>query len=229
MLIDKIVPAIKAKWPNDGTLKRIYIQQDNCRTHIKQDDPEWQQVYQQGEFTFILVQQPPNSPDLNILDLGFFNSIQSLQHKKMPKNVDELLAAINEAYYELDPQTLCFVWVTLQEVMNEVLKVKGGNEYTNTHIYKEKFLKEGKLEERQHAPTWVVLQSWEACYGDVGNPPIDLTEDAGINSIESKKHVTPNDIVNMQEHVTVGVEIEEEDNMEYAEAYQEDMNEELAY
>uniref|UniRef100_A0A803MBY7 Transposase n=1 Tax=Chenopodium quinoa TaxID=63459 RepID=A0A803MBY7_CHEQI len=31
MLIDQIVPAIKAKWPNDGTSRTIYIQQDNAR------------------------------------------------------------------------------------------------------------------------------------------------------------------------------------------------------
>ncbi|XP_074373926.1 uncharacterized protein LOC141714297 [Apium graveolens] len=71
MLINDIIPAIMQKWPASEGYKTIYIQQDNARTHICQEDPQWQQVYQQGDFTFILVQQPPNSPDLNILDLVF--------------------------------------------------------------------------------------------------------------------------------------------------------------
>ncbi|KAL9666557.1 hypothetical protein QQ045_000892 [Rhodiola kirilowii] len=82
MLINHIIPAIKAKWPQDGAHKTIFIQQDNAKTHITQQDAEWQQVFQQDGFTFILIQQPANSPDLNMLDLGFFRSIQSLMHKK---------------------------------------------------------------------------------------------------------------------------------------------------
>lgn len=53
-------------------LKTIVIQQNNVKAHITQEDPQWQQVYQQDGFTFILIQQPPNSPNLNILDMGFF-------------------------------------------------------------------------------------------------------------------------------------------------------------
>ena len=40
-----------------------------------------------GGLTFIFAQQPPNSLDCNIHDLGFFRSIQSLMHKNMPKNM----------------------------------------------------------------------------------------------------------------------------------------------
>ncbi|XP_021854804.2 uncharacterized protein [Spinacia oleracea] len=106
MLINQIIPAIKEKWPHHEGRKVIFIQQDNAKAHITQDDPKWQTVYQQGDFTFILIQQPHNSPDLNILDLGFFRSIQSLMHKKMPKDVDKMMEAVNEAFYELDPNTL---------------------------------------------------------------------------------------------------------------------------
>ena len=128
MLIDQIVPAIKSKWPEHPGHKVIFIQQDNAKAHITQDDAEWQEVYQQEDFTFILIQQPPNSPDLNILDLGFFRSIQSLMHKKMPKNIDLMLDAVKEAFYELQPTTLANVWMTLQYVMNEILKAQGSND-----------------------------------------------------------------------------------------------------
>ena len=109
MLIDQIVPAIKAKWPQDGAERVIFIQQDNARAHITQQDAEWQEAHKQDGFTFILIQQPANSPDLNILDLGFFRSMQSLMHKKMSKDVDDMLRAINDAFYELDLKTLSSV------------------------------------------------------------------------------------------------------------------------
>ncbi|XP_074369553.1 uncharacterized protein LOC141710981 [Apium graveolens] len=134
MLINDIIPAIMQKWPISEGYKTIYIQQDNARTHITQDDPEWQQVHNQGDFTFYLVQQPPNIPDLNILDLGFFRSIQSLMHKKMPKDVDDMLNAVHQAFYELDPRTLANIWLSYQYVMNEVLKVKGSNDYLVPHV-----------------------------------------------------------------------------------------------
>ena len=104
MLIEQLIPAIVRKWPSDGPLT-IFIQQDNARVHITNDDPIWQQNNRQGGLTFILTQQPPNSPDCNILDLGFFRSIQSLMHKKMPKNMNELIKAVEDAFEELHPKT----------------------------------------------------------------------------------------------------------------------------
>jgi hypothetical protein len=32
--------------------------------------------------------QPPNSPDCNVLDLGFFTAIQSLQWREASSNID---------------------------------------------------------------------------------------------------------------------------------------------
>ncbi|XP_057523968.1 uncharacterized protein LOC130803783 [Amaranthus tricolor] len=105
MLIEQLIPAILRKWPSDGP-SIIFIQQDNARVHITNDDPIWQQNNRQGGLTFILTQQPPNSLDCNILDLGFFRSIQSLMHKKMPKNMNELIKAVEDAFEELHPKTL---------------------------------------------------------------------------------------------------------------------------
>lgn len=35
--------------------------------------------------------QPPNNPNLHVLDLGFFRAIQSLKDKTAPKNFRELV------------------------------------------------------------------------------------------------------------------------------------------
>ncbi|XP_028771268.1 uncharacterized protein LOC114728523 [Neltuma alba] len=92
-LIGHVVPAIKAKWPRDSIGEPIYIQQDNARCHIDPNDSEFHRVATEDGFCIRLMNQPPNSPDLNILDLGFFNGIQSLQYKETPKTTDDLIAA----------------------------------------------------------------------------------------------------------------------------------------
>nr|XP_017227512.1 PREDICTED: uncharacterized protein LOC108203252 [Daucus carota subsp. sativus] len=73
-LVEKILPAIKAKWPQDNK-KHIVIQQDNVRPHISGDDIEFVEVAESDGFNITLANQPANSPDLNISDLGFFRII----------------------------------------------------------------------------------------------------------------------------------------------------------
>ena len=50
-------------------------------------------------------------------------------HKKMPKCIRKLVGAVQEAFVELHPKTLSNVWMSLQYVMNEMLKAKGSNNY----------------------------------------------------------------------------------------------------
>ena len=50
------------------------------------------------EFYIQLVQQPSNFPDTNVLDLGFFISIQALQYQKVAYNVAQLVRAVNNAF-----------------------------------------------------------------------------------------------------------------------------------
>ncbi|XP_024627974.1 uncharacterized protein [Medicago truncatula] len=84
-LIEKVLPAIREKWPEDCVRDPIFIQQDNARTHIDHNDAEFCEAAKLGGFDIRLMCQPPNSPDLNVLDLGFFSAIQSLQYKKLQK------------------------------------------------------------------------------------------------------------------------------------------------
>ncbi|XP_074311253.1 uncharacterized protein LOC141647107 [Silene latifolia] len=70
-IIEQVIPAIKSKWP-EGASKHIFIQQDNARPHIKNNYPEFMAVANTDGFNIELVFQPPNSPDLNVNDLGFF-------------------------------------------------------------------------------------------------------------------------------------------------------------
>jgi hypothetical protein len=71
-MIGFLVPAIKQRWPAAERGTTIWIQQDNAKKHIPVDDPEFVAAAQADGWDIRLTCQTPNSPDLNILDLGFF-------------------------------------------------------------------------------------------------------------------------------------------------------------
>ena len=95
-MINKVLPAIRAKWPREDVGKPIYIQQDNAPSHLKLDDPVFCAAAKQNGFDIRLICQPPNSPDFNILDLGFFRAIQAIQYKKNAKTVEALIPAVQQ-------------------------------------------------------------------------------------------------------------------------------------
>ncbi|MCP4502171.1 MAG: hypothetical protein GY822_19615, partial [Deltaproteobacteria bacterium] len=120
MLVEKILPAIVDKWPGNYRQHKILIQQDNATPHIKSTDPEWAEAVGATGLDVDLVQQPANSPDLNVLDLGLFSAIQSHQFKKHPTDLDELIAAVEKSFYEeIPPKTINNTFLTLQVCMEE--------------------------------------------------------------------------------------------------------------
>ncbi|ETV69567.1 hypothetical protein H257_14803 [Aphanomyces astaci] len=80
--------------------------------------------------------QPPNSPDLNILDLGFINPIQTLQQKMPAYTVDELISNVNVAYLNVPDESLDNVFFTLQTVLECILETDGNNKFKLKHIGK---------------------------------------------------------------------------------------------
>ncbi|XP_026417526.1 uncharacterized protein LOC113313014 [Papaver somniferum] len=143
-LTQKVLPAIRAKWPTSNT-RTIYIQQDNAKPHVLKDDPVFKQAAAIDGFDIRLKTQPPNSPDLNTLDLGYFNGIQGIQHIAAPSNIDELIAAVTDAYNSMSAHTLNKVFLTHQLCMEEVLKRRGDNNYELTHIGKDRLERQGNL------------------------------------------------------------------------------------
>jgi hypothetical protein len=95
-MIEKVLPAIKAKWPRDDVNKPIYIQQDNTPSHIEVHNPLFCEAAQQDGFDICLICQPANSSNFNILDLGFFSTMQSIQYKKKAKAIQDLIPVVQE-------------------------------------------------------------------------------------------------------------------------------------
>ena len=98
LLINQLIPAILEKWQRNNRMSRtIYIQQDDVKIHIPEDDKEFNNALMEQDIDTKLYTQTPNSPDVNLLDLGFFRAIQSFNDAS-PKNEQELIQSIKEAY-----------------------------------------------------------------------------------------------------------------------------------
>jgi hypothetical protein len=95
-MINKVLPAIQAKWPREDVGKPIFIQQDNAPSHLKLDEPVFCEAAKQERFDIRLICQPPNSLNFNILDLDFFRAIQATQYKKNAKTIEALVPAVQE-------------------------------------------------------------------------------------------------------------------------------------
>jgi hypothetical protein len=85
---------------------------------------------------------PRTNPDLNILDLGNFNAIQSLQHRKLAYNIDSPIKAVEGSFLELEVKTLEKCFLTLQAVMEQIVLAEGGNSYDLPRV-KRKYLLDG--------------------------------------------------------------------------------------
>lgn len=105
--------------------------------------------------------QPTQSPDLNVLDLGFFHLIQSLQDRTTPRTIDELIAAVNDAFDCDPPETLGKVWTTLQAVLQEIMLCKADNKYELPQLRKDTLATRGERHPRElpcSEEAWEVAQ-----------------------------------------------------------------------
>ena len=136
ILVNKVLPALKEKWSAEEGGMPIFIQQDNARTHIAVDDPSFVQAAQADGWDIRLTCQPPNSPDLNVLDLGFFAAIQALFEKGTPNNIKDIVVKVNEAYQNYPVDRWNQIFLTQQGCMMEIMKHNGGQHYNIPHLRK---------------------------------------------------------------------------------------------
>ncbi|XP_057787677.1 uncharacterized protein LOC131004935 [Salvia miltiorrhiza] len=120
MYIYKLIPAIMAKWPQFAS-KTIYIQQDNAKPHIKDDDRDFRAA------------------------ASWFKAIQSLQVQTVSTNEGELVQAVQKSFEELSELTLNNVFLSLQGCLTEIMKVKGQNCYKIPHMKKGMLARQGNL------------------------------------------------------------------------------------
>ena len=89
------------------------------------------------------VQLKCQSPNLNILDLGFFNANKSLQCKEADKMVNNLVIVVQKAFDMF--LTKKAIFLTLQQCMIEIMKLRGAKNYKIPHLKKKSLEKKQKL------------------------------------------------------------------------------------
>ena len=99
----------------------------------------------QDGFDIRLMCQPSNSPYLNVLDLDFFNAIQSLQYKDAPKSINELICVVERSFEEFSTIKSNHIFLTLQSCMIEIMKVTSSNNHRIPHLKKVMLESENQL------------------------------------------------------------------------------------
>jgi hypothetical protein len=136
MVINKVLPAIKQKFPVTRGASIIF-QQDNAPAHIKPDDAMVLQKLHELHLDLNIVNQPPNSPDTNINDLAFFNALQTMHLKNPSYDSTQLIAAVELAFDRYEPYKIDYSFLTLQCCFNSIIELNGGNDYKIEHMNKD--------------------------------------------------------------------------------------------
>ncbi|KAF0715306.1 Aste57867_3474 [Aphanomyces stellatus] len=112
-LVNKVLPAIESTW--QGPTRVIKLQYDNAKAHVTSTDAGLCAAFLSCAgrgWSFSLDPQPPNSPDMNILDLGFFN-LKWTWHGE-------------QTVFKLHKDTMCFVTessvISLAAIVSELTK-----------------------------------------------------------------------------------------------------------
>ena len=99
-IINKLIPSIKENFPKDTST--IIIQLDGSSDHSVEEDPDIKRLIFDINLPITFRKKPQMSPYLNVLDLGYFDSIQGLQYKKECETVNDLVSNLFKSYEELE-------------------------------------------------------------------------------------------------------------------------------
>lgn len=130
-----VIDCIKDKMPwMHGS--KVKIQQDGARSHTGKDSTNIIEAHANGHgWSFEIITQPAQSPEFNILDLGFFHSlkVRVQQIKWRANNLDSLITKVRQAFAEYPAETLDHIWGHLFACYNAVLRANGTNQYIAPH------------------------------------------------------------------------------------------------
>jgi hypothetical protein len=150
LLVNKVLTSIMDKWPAADFTNPdfvIKVQQDGAGGHCKHTDTYLSEALEELGLTdkIKFYTQPPNSPDLNILDLGLFAALQAAYYVNCPSNQVQLIAMVEQTYADFDYQKIDRLFVTLQSIFNCIIEHHGDNFYKIPHMNKVKLQKENRL------------------------------------------------------------------------------------
>ena len=77
--------------------------------------------------------QPPNSPDMNANDLGFYRSLEKAVGPRCPFKLDKLWKKVEHAFYSYNEDKLTKIFEQKARVFPAVIKAKGNNNFPMPH------------------------------------------------------------------------------------------------
>lgn len=110
-------------------MRAIHVQQDNAGPHTFAGDAIIEKAGRADGWKIKMICQSPRSPDFNVLDLGYFHSIQTLRYQEQTLTTDQLISTVVHSFEAARPETLSKCFVTLQGVMVKVIEHHGHNDY----------------------------------------------------------------------------------------------------
>ncbi len=90
-----------------------------------------------------MTNQPANSPDFNVLNLGLLRRLRAMQDKYAPRTTQELIEAYKAAFDAYDPRYIDSNFISLQKCLKCSLLNYGVNRYKKQHVGKVKNRNEG--------------------------------------------------------------------------------------
>lgn len=116
--------------------RTVTVQHDGAPGHTGEDNMA---VFEEEGAYFIphisVITQPSNSPDMNVLDLGFFRSLKCVieRVKEFTDNLDELIEHIEEEFSSYDTNTILRIWAHQLDMYRCILKASGDNTFREPH------------------------------------------------------------------------------------------------
>jgi hypothetical protein len=135
-MIEKVVTAIKLRWPNQGLNRTVVIKHDGASCHIEGNNVQFNQAAKQGVRNICLEKQHAKSPDTNVLDLLFLRALQAKQWSLGSETtIDGLIAQLLQAFEEREPRMIDFGFLTtLQACSSDMMEMTRGNDYIIQHL-----------------------------------------------------------------------------------------------
>ncbi len=116
--------------------REFKIQQDGARSHTGTNTVEELEAGGTGDGWFpIILTQPPNSPDVNINDLGFFSSLKYdvSQICTHCTSREEMMTNVIKAFDEYPANKLEDKWACYYNNLRSIMSSLGGNDYKQAH------------------------------------------------------------------------------------------------
>lgn len=156
-LMETILRNIAEKWPRgqwSDPKFQVTLIHDGAPAHKSKEFKEgWHlllcQLWVEGILPspdkILIITQPPNSPDMNVNDLGLFNAIQSRYWREAPRSSLDIIDCVRKAWRQFPAKRINHLFLTLQGVMNLCMEHYGSNDFALPHLSKARLQKAGDL------------------------------------------------------------------------------------